>query len=488
TSAGSGSGGSGSKSNQVPEGEGGLPAATKKQLARVLRKVIKHPSAFPFMRPVDVMLDGCPTYYDVIKHPMDLGTVRRKLENPAGRYSSAAEFDADVRLMLSNCFTFNPAGTPVHLMGRTIESVFEKEWVKAGLSNDQAEEEKEKERKPSNKRKPSSTAALSSSQQPSEKDASSSSSTKKRSKKNNGGAEEVSAGLALDDPDAIMEFLDKTEGRPEEEQEQLPVVSVEEKKKSPAVSQPPVQQRTKGLADWRATCNRVLLRLQAQPSALEFLAPVDPVRQGVPTYSLIVKTPMDLGTVRKKLDRSIYTSANEFRRDVNLVLTNCFLFNKPGTFVHSQGEQLQSVFRAVWRQHTGAADETADLPDDLDPPPYTDVLLSEAADDARVVLNKLKRDPYAWPFLKPVDPVALGVLTYFDIVKNPMDLSTVQKKLAKKAYKWAADFVADIQLIVDDCFLFNPPDTPVNECGKALLRAAHALLDPYNWSQWMAPL
>ncbi|KAJ2401621.1 hypothetical protein GGI23_001270, partial [Coemansia sp. RSA 2559] len=485
-SAGSGSGGSEPKSNQAPEGEGGgLPAATKMQLARVLRKISKHPSAFPFMRPVDVMLDGCPTYYDVIKHPMDLGTVRRKLESPAGRYSSAAEFEADIRLMLSNCFTFNPAGTPVHLMGRTIESVFEKEWVKAGLSNDQAEEKKE--RKPNNKRKPSSAVALSSSQQPSEKDGSSSNSTKKRSKKNNSGADEASVGMALEDPDAIIQFLDKTEER--SKKEQPPVVSVEEKKKPPAVSQPPIpmQQRTKGLADWRATCNRVLLRLQAQPSALEFLAPVDPIRQGVPTYPLIVKTPMDLGTVRKQLDRGIYTSANEFRRDINLVLANCFLFNKPGTFVHAQGEQLQTVFRTVWRQHTGAADETADLPADLDPP-YTDVLLSEVADDARVVLNKLKRDPNAWPFLKPVDPVALGIPTYFDIVKNPMDLSTIQKKLAKKTYKWAADFVADIQLIIDDCFLFNPPDTPVNGCGKALLQAAHALLEPYNWSQWMAPL
>ncbi|KAJ2539647.1 hypothetical protein EV175_006318 [Coemansia sp. RSA 1933] len=287
-----------------------------------------------------------------------------------------------------------------------------------------------------------------------------------------------------------MAFLDKTESEAVHQPSSGSGGSGERKKKPivPTAQQPALPPLpTKGLADWKATCNRVLLRLQAQPSALEFLAPVDPIRQGVPTYSLVVKTPMDLGTVRKQLDRNIYKSANEFRRDVCLVLTNCFLFNQPGTFVHTQGEQLQTVFRSVWHQHTGASDTTVDLPDDLDPP-YVDQYVSETGDKVRAVLSKLKRDPHAWPFLKPVDPVALGIPTYFDIVKNPMDLSTVQKKLTKKAYKWAADFVADIQLIVDDCFLFNPPDTPVNECGRALQKAAHALLDPYGWSQWMAPL
>ncbi|KAJ1664138.1 hypothetical protein EV178_004350 [Coemansia sp. RSA 1646] len=515
-----------SKSSQRPVEEG-LSAAMRKQLARVLRKVSKHPSAFPFMRPVDVALDGCPTYYDVIKHPMDLGTIKMKLESPAGRYANAGEFEADVQLMLSNCFAFNPAGTPVHLMGRDVEAAFDKEWAKVssvaaadgggsggGGANDQETPppKGEKRKANNNKRKPSlpasnATVPESSAAQLSEKEggrgsssasrSSVSGSAKKRSRKNNSNGAEEDVGIAgsLDDPDAIMEYLDKTEERPTQEDPSLAILVERNKKPAAAAGSqpagqlpPPPQLPTKGLADWKATCNRILLRLQAQPSALEFLAPVDPIRQGVPTYPLIVKTPMDLGTVRKQLDRNIYTSVNEFRRDVNLVLANCFLFNKPGTFVHAQGEQLQSVFASVWKQHMGSTeDPSADLPDDITPP-YAEVHMgdAEAVDRARTVLNKLKRDPNGWPFLKPVDPVALGIPTYFDIVKNPMDLSTIQKKITKKTYKWAADFVADIQLIVDDCFLFNPPDTPVNECGKALQKSAHDLLEPYGWSQWLA--
>ncbi|KAJ2793112.1 hypothetical protein H4S07_007151, partial [Coemansia furcata] len=112
----------------------GIDGATRKLLHRVLRKLSRHADAFPFMRPVDVILDGCPTYYDVIKQPMDLGTVKRKLEG--GEYATAEQFEADVRLMLANCYAFNPPGTPVHLMGESVERAFDSEWSKCGISAD----------------------------------------------------------------------------------------------------------------------------------------------------------------------------------------------------------------------------------------------------------------------------------------------------------------------------------------------------------------
>ncbi|KAJ1995480.1 hypothetical protein GGI04_005832 [Coemansia thaxteri] len=109
----------------------------------------------------------------------------------------------------------------------------------------------------------------------------------------------------------------------------------------------------------------------------------------------------------------------------------------------------------------------------------------KAYERARLLLAKLKRDDAAWPFLRPVDPVALGIPTYFDLVKNPMDFSTIQKRLAKKGYSHVAEFVADIQLVIDDCFLFNIPDTPVHDCGKAILALADTLLEPDQWNSWL---
>ena len=44
-------------------------------------------------------------YADVIKEPMDLSTIKLKIDRR--KYRTIADFDADVKLMLNNCFTFN---------------------------------------------------------------------------------------------------------------------------------------------------------------------------------------------------------------------------------------------------------------------------------------------------------------------------------------------------------------------------------------------
>lgn len=38
--------------------------------------------------------------------------------------------------------------------------------------------------------------------------------------------------------------------------------------------------------------------------------------------------------------------------------------------------------------------------------------------------NKTKG--YAWPFLQPVDPTALSLHDYYEIIKKPMDLSSIK--------------------------------------------------------------
>jgi len=79
-----------------------------------------------FAVPVDPVALGIPDYFKIIKNPMDLSLITEKLNN--GQYQSAKEFEADMRLMFRNCYKFNPPGTPVHIMGRELEAVFDAEW------------------------------------------------------------------------------------------------------------------------------------------------------------------------------------------------------------------------------------------------------------------------------------------------------------------------------------------------------------------------
>lgn len=91
--------------------------------SRVLNVIKRKQNAEPFLDPVDPIALGVPTYFDVIKNPMDLSTVDRKLKEH--RYTSPEEFEADMRLIWKNAMTFNPIGTHVYVMAETIQGEFE---------------------------------------------------------------------------------------------------------------------------------------------------------------------------------------------------------------------------------------------------------------------------------------------------------------------------------------------------------------------------
>ncbi|KAK5174943.1 transcription initiation at TATA-containing promoter protein [Saxophila tyrrhenica] len=81
----------------------------------------------PFQAPVDPVALNIPHYRQVIKHPMDLGTMMQKLKN--GEYSTAAEVKKDFELIISNCTSFNPPGNPIRDMAIGLRREFETLWA-----------------------------------------------------------------------------------------------------------------------------------------------------------------------------------------------------------------------------------------------------------------------------------------------------------------------------------------------------------------------
>jgi len=80
--------------------------------ALVLR-LVEHPSnGGIFNQPVDPVALRLEDYGKIVRKPMDLGTVRQRLE--AGRYTSSEDLAADVRLTFGNAIRYNPSGHPVH--------------------------------------------------------------------------------------------------------------------------------------------------------------------------------------------------------------------------------------------------------------------------------------------------------------------------------------------------------------------------------------
>jgi histone acetyltransferase len=77
------------------------------KLQFILTQISKMKAAEPFLFPVQE--EHAPNYSEIIKHPMDLGTMEKKLKD--GVYQSKSEFIRDFDLMIENCRTYNDAST-----------------------------------------------------------------------------------------------------------------------------------------------------------------------------------------------------------------------------------------------------------------------------------------------------------------------------------------------------------------------------------------
>lgn len=295
------------------------------------------------------------------------------------------------------------------------------------------------------------------------------------------------------------------------------------------VSQPlPKHQAKFALASLRA-----VKRLR---DAGPFLAPVDIVKLNIPTYFDFVKTPMDLGTMEKKVTSDEYTSVSEFIADMDLIVSNCTVFNGPTSEISAMGRNIRQSFEKHMKnmppyeqsqpvsakpkrksmpatvstpksQRIAAATAAAapksvpaksktrttppptarresavdgrpkreihparskDLPYDTKPRRRkTDAELKFCGTVLKELTNK-KHEAYSFPFLEPVDPVALNCPAYLTIIKEPMDLSTIGKKYNANEYETADEFEADVRLMFKNCYTFNPSDSPVNLMGHRL--------------------
>ncbi|KAM1958820.1 hypothetical protein ACFX15_004164 [Malus domestica] len=87
--------------------------------------------AWPFMNPVDVEGLGLHDYYQVIEKPMDLGTIKNRMEAKDGsEYKNVREIYADVRLVFKNAMKYNDEGEDVYVMAQSLLQKFEEKWLK----------------------------------------------------------------------------------------------------------------------------------------------------------------------------------------------------------------------------------------------------------------------------------------------------------------------------------------------------------------------
>jgi E1A/CREB-binding protein len=104
------------------------PAKLKMRCMEVLKGLQTHQHGWVFNTPVDPVELGLPDYFEIIKKPMDLGTIHRKIDN--GSFHSIQDFQVDVNLTFDNAMTYNEEGSVVHDMAKELKAKFEVDYAK----------------------------------------------------------------------------------------------------------------------------------------------------------------------------------------------------------------------------------------------------------------------------------------------------------------------------------------------------------------------
>ncbi|XP_028828585.1 nucleosome-remodeling factor subunit BPTF-like isoform X2 [Denticeps clupeoides] len=98
--------------------------------------------------------------------------------------------------------------------------------------------------------------------------------------------------------------------------------------------------------------------------------------------------------------------------------------------------------------------------------PVLTSLTDQDYEGLRRILRSLQAHKMAWPFLEPVDPSK--VPDYYGVIKEPMDLSTLEDRLQKHYYIKLTEFVADVTKMFDSCRYYNPSDSSFYQCAEVL--------------------
>lgn len=114
----------------------------KPKFGEILKGLQSHSHGWVFNSPVDPVELGLADYFEVIDKPMDLGTVRKQLDN--GVYKTVPEAQGDVNLTFENAMVYNPEGSVVWNMAKELKDKFTKDYDNLLKQCELEEEEKRK--------------------------------------------------------------------------------------------------------------------------------------------------------------------------------------------------------------------------------------------------------------------------------------------------------------------------------------------------------
>ncbi|XP_062243617.1 bromodomain-containing protein 4-like isoform X2 [Platichthys flesus] len=427
----------------------------------VFKSVWKHHFAWPFQAPVDAIKLNLPDYYKIIKIPMDMGTIKKRLES--NYYWNAQECIQDFNTMFTNCYIYNKPGDDIVLMAEALEKHFLQKIT------EMPQEEKEIALVTKGRRGFRRESAII---------------TKSDSGQDSSSPSSTPHTRGFSSPPTTPHT------RPAPTPLGPPTLALAQ-----PLSQPLVQP---GVHPLFQPMFQPMVQPSMQPSIHALLQPQPPPRvPPTPTSHTHLVTPFPLSTsdVLAQGLTSVPPSAPAhpgllpvpmLQSPPALIKQRKSQKRKADTTTPTANDQLSesSPVSAEARPRRDSIRPLKQPKRDASQPDSQHHLVAgletggmatlsrqeQLRSCARLVREMLskKHAAYAWPFYKPVDAKALGLHDYHDIIKHPMDLSTVKKKLDNKQYRDAQEFATEVRLMFSNCYKYNPPDHDVVSMARKL--------------------
>ncbi|NWS35351.1 BRDT protein, partial [Polioptila caerulea] len=351
-------------------------------LQRVVMKAMwRHNFSWPFHQPVDAAALNLPDYYTIIKKPMDLGTIKKRLEH--NYYTKAAECIEDFKTMFWNCYMYNKPGDDIVFMAEELEKVFmqkiahmppeerlvslnkgkrkgkktEETWQpNPGTSNEQSTNEKQAERseQPSvmtQERQQVTLAPLSAAQLTALMPAAVSITKAKKGVKRKADTTTPTTSIVTASDESSAMFNERKAVKACRGENECTVTNKLLKRSFSNSQQPPGVIKKIQLSEQLKHCNAILKEMFSKKHAAyawPFIKPVDVASFSTGANQAIAKCPTDLGTIKKKMDNFEYSDIQEFATDVRLMFMSCYKHNSSDHEIVAMARKLQDVFEMLF--------------------------------------------------------------------------------------------------------------------------------------------
>ena len=106
----------------------------------------------------------------------------------------------------------------------------------------------------------------------------------------------------------------------------------------------------------------------------------------------------------------------------------------------------------------------------------------------RKILEIIETDPHTEPFREPVAWEELKLFDYPKIVQRPMDFRTLKDNLMNGMFATYEDFLADLQLIWDNCKLYNMAGSEIYKMSERQEKLTRRELQKFKSQYGLATL